>query len=323
MSQLKTGILLVNLGTPDAPTPEAVKRYLAQFLRDRRVVDTHPLIWYPLLNWIILPRRSPRVAKLYQEVWTEEGSPLLSYSRKQQQALAQRLTDMPVELAMTYGSPSVNNALTRLLEQGVKRLVVLPMFPQYSCSTTAATWDALSAEFEKRRDLPEVIFIRDYAEHPLYISALAESIKASFEQHGQPDLLLFSYHGIPQRYAAEGDDYPQRCEATTKAVVASLGLSESQYKMTYQSRFGREVWLQPYTDETLKALPAQGIKTIQVICPGFSADCLETIEEIDKQNREIFIEQGGSTYHYIPALNDSPAHIDLIEALVTGKLSEK
>ncbi|MDR0805194.1 MAG: ferrochelatase [Enterobacteriaceae bacterium] len=319
MSQLKTGILLVNLGTPDAPTIGAVKRYLAEFLQDRRVVDTRRLIWYPLLHGIILPRRSPRVAGLYQSVWTQEGSPLLVYSRKQQLALAQRLTDTPVELAMTYGSPSVNEALTRLLDHGVQRLVVLPMYPQYSCSTTAAVWDALSAAFAKRRNLPEVVFIRDYAEHALYIAALVASIKVSFEQHGQPDLLLFSYHGIPQRYADEGDDYPQRCEATTKAVAAALGLMQSQYKMTYQSRFGREVWLQPYTDETLKALPAQGIKKVQVICPGFSADCLETIEEIDKQNRAFFMAQGGEFYHYIPALNDSPAHIDLLQALVTKK----
>ncbi|AKJ41713.1 ferrochelatase [Pragia fontium] len=319
MSQLKTGILLVNLGTPDAPTAKAVKRYLAQFLHDRRVVDTNRFIWCPLLHWIILPSRSPKVAKLYQEVWTDEGSPLLVYSRKQQQALAARLPDTPVELAMTYGSPSVNQALERLQRQNVQRLVVLPMYPQYSCSTTGAAWDALSAEFKKRRDLPEVVFIRDYAQHPQYIVALAQSIKASFVQHGQPDLLLFSYHGIPQRYANEGDDYPLRCEATTQAVVAALGLSESQYKMTYQSRFGREAWLQPYTDETLKALPAQGVKRVQVICPGFSADCLETIEEIDKQNREFFMAQGGESYRYIPALNDSPAHIDLLQALVTGK----
>ncbi|SFC34518.1 ferrochelatase [Pragia fontium] len=319
MSQLKTGILLVNLGTPDAPTAKAVKRYLAQFLHDRRVVDTNRFIWCPLLHWIILPSRSPKVAKLYQEVWTDEGSPLLVYSRKQQQALAARLPDTPVELAMTYGSPSVNQALERLQRQNVQRLVVLPMYPQYSCSTTGAAWDALSAEFKKRRDLPEVVFIRDYAQHPQYIAALAQSIKASFVQHGQPDLLLFSYHGIPQRYANEGDDYPLRCEATTQAVVAALGLSESQYKMTYQSRFGREAWLQPYTDETLKALPAQGVKRVQVICPGFSADCLETIEEIDKQNREFFMAQGGESYRYIPALNDSPAHIDLLQALVTGK----
>ncbi|SUB81941.1 Ferrochelatase [Pragia fontium] len=319
MSQLKTGILLVNLGTPDAPTAKAVKRYLAQFLHDRRVVDTNRFIWCPLLHWIILPSRSPKVAKLYQEVWTDEGSPLLVYSRKQQQALAARLPDTPVELAMTYGSPSVNQALERLQRQNVQRLVVLPMYPQYSCSTTGAAWDALSAEFKKRRDLPEVVFIRDYAQHPQYIAALAQSIKASFVQHGQPDLLLFSYHGIPQRYANEGDDYPLRCEATTQAVVAALGLSESQYKMTYQSRFGREAWLQPYTDETLKALPAQGVKRVQVICPGFSADCLETIEEIDKQNREFFMAQGGESYRYIPALNDSPAHIDLLQALVTEK----
>ncbi|KFC97204.1 ferrochelatase [Leminorella grimontii ATCC 33999 = DSM 5078] len=320
MSQQSTGVLLVNLGTPDAPTASAVKRYLSQFLQDRRVVDTNPLLWFFLLNGVILPRRAPRVAKLYQEVWTPEGSPLLAYSRRQRQALADRLPDVPVELAMTYGSPSVDEALTRLQSKGIKRLIVLPLYPQYSCSTTAAAWDALSAAFSHRRDLPQVFFIRDYAEHPLYIAALADSIRASFAQHGEPDLLLFSYHGIPQRYAAEGDDYPQRCEATTNAVVKALGLTDAQYKMTYQSRFGKEVWLQPYTDETMHLLPSQGVKRVQVICPGFSADCLETIEEIDKQNREFFMEAGGESFNYISALNDSAAHIELMQALVEAYL---
>ncbi|SQI38553.1 Ferrochelatase [Leminorella richardii] len=316
MSQQHTGVLLVNLGTPDAPTAPAVKRYLSQFLRDGRVVDINPLLWCFLLNVVILPRRAPRVAKLYQEVWTQEGSPLLAYSRRQCQALAERLPEVPVELAMTYGSPSIDDALNRLQSQGIKRMIVLPLYPQYSCSTTAAVWDALSAAFSRRRDLPEIAFIRDYAEHPLYVAALAESIRLSFVSHGEPDLLLFSYHGIPQRYATEGDDYPQRCEATTRAVVKALGLTEEQYKMTYQSRFGKEVWLQPYTDETMQSLPSQGVKRVQVICPGFSADCLETIEEIDKQNREFFMEAGGESYHYIPALNDSSAHIDMMQALV-------
>ncbi|AWH89989.1 ferrochelatase [Limnobaculum parvum] len=318
-SQPKTGILLVNLGTPDAPTTAAVKRYLTQFLQDRRVVDLNPLVWSFILKGIILPRRAPRVAKLYHEVWMEEGSPLLVYSRRQQQALAARMPQTPVELAMTYGSPSVKQALDRLQSQNIKRLIVLPLYPQYSCSTTAAVWDALSAELSNRRDLPEISFIRDYAEHPAYIAALARSVQASFERNGKPDLLLFSYHGIPQRYANEGDDYPQRCEATTRGVVAALGLNPSQYKMTYQSRFGREVWLQPYTDETMRLLPSQGVKSIQVICPGFSSDCLETIEEIEQQNRAFFLENGGERYQYIPALNDSADHIDLFQALVTER----
>ncbi|MBK5142929.1 ferrochelatase [Budviciaceae bacterium BWR-B9] len=319
LNRPKTGILLVNLGTPDAPTAAAVKRYLTQFLQDRRVVDLNPLVWAFILKGIILPRRAPRVAKLYHEVWMEEGSPLLVYSQRQQRALAARLPQVPVELAMTYGSPSVKQALDRLQSQNIKRLVVLPLYPQYSCSTTAAAWDALSAELANRRDLPEISFIRDYAAHPLYIEALARSIQVSFELYGKPDLLLFSYHGIPQRYADEGDDYPQRCEATTAGVVAALGLEPSQYKMTYQSRFGREVWLQPYTDETMRSLPSQGVKSIQVICPGFASDCLETIEEIEQQNRAFFMENGGESYHYIPALNDSADQIDLFQALVTER----
>lgn len=319
LNQPKTGILLVNLGTPDAPTAAAVKRYLTQFLQDRRVVDLNPLIWSLILKGTILPRRAPRVAKLYREVWMEEGSPLLVYSQRQHRALAARLPQVPVELAMTYGSPSVKQALDRLQSQNIKRLVVLPLYPQYSSSTTAAAWDALSAELANRRDLPEISFIRDYAEHPLYIAALARSIQMSFELYGKPDLLLFSYHGIPQRYADEGDDYPRRCEATTAAVVTALGLKPSQYKMTYQSRFGREVWLKPYTDKTMRLLPSQGVKSIQVICPGFASDCLETIEEIEQQNRAFFLENGGESYHYIPALNDSADHIDLFEALVTER----
>ncbi|HBY6027132.1 TPA: ferrochelatase [Klebsiella pneumoniae] len=312
MHQTKTGILLANLGTPDAPTPGAVKRYLRQFLSDKRVVDTSRLLWWPLLRGVILPIRSPRVAKLYQSVWMEEGSPLMVYSRRQQQALAARLPDTPVALGMSYGSPSLASAVDDLLAQGVEHIVVLPLYPQYSCSTVAAVWDELARILAKKRAIPGISFIRDYAEHPDYIHALAASVRASFAVHGEPDLLLLSYHGIPQRYANQGDDYPQRCRDTTRELVSALGLPPERVMMTFQSRFGREPWLTPYTDETLKMLGEKGTKHIQVLCPGFAADCLETLEEIAVQNREIFLEAGGKQYEYIPALNADAAHIEMI-----------
>ena len=312
MHQTKTGILLANLGTPDAPTPGAVKRYLRQFLSDKRVVDTSRLLWWPLLRGVILPIRSPRVAKLYQSVWMEEGSPLMVYSRRQQQALATRLPDTPVALGMSYGSPSLASAVDDLLALGVEHIVVLPLYPQYSCSTVAAVWDELARILAKKRAIPGISFIRDYAEHPDYIHALAASVRASFAVHGEPDLLLLSYHGIPQRYANQGDDYPQRCRDTTRELVSALGLPPERVMMTFQSRFGREPWLTPYTDETLKMLGEKGTKHIQVLCPGFAADCLETLEEIAVQNREIFLEAGGKQYEYIPALNADAAHIEMM-----------
>ena len=312
MHQTKTGILLANLGTPDAPTPGAVKRYLRQFLSDKRVVDTSRLLWWPLLRGVILPIRSPRVAKLYQSVWMEEGSPLMVYSRRQQQALAARLPDTPVALGRSYGSPSLASAVDDLLAQGVEHIVVLPLYPQYSCSTVAAVWDELARILAKKRAIPGISFIRDYAEHPDYIHALAASVRASFAVHGEPDLLLLSYHGIPQRYANQGDDYPQRCRDTTRELVSALGLPPERVMMTFQSRFGREPWLTPYTDETLKMLGEKGTKHIQVLCPGFAADCLETLEEIAVQNREIFLEAGGKQYEYIPALNADAAHIEMM-----------
>ncbi|RDT44224.1 ferrochelatase [Citrobacter freundii] len=318
MRQTKTGILLANLGTPDAPTPEAVKRYLRQFLSDPRVVDTSPALWWPLLRGVILPLRAPRVAKLYQSIWMEDGSPLMVYSKAQQQALAQRLPDTPVALGMSYGSPSLESAVDELLASGVEHMVVLPLYPQYSCSTVAAVWDELARILARKRGIPGVSFIRDYADDSSYIDALAKSARDSFAQHGEPDLLLLSYHGIPQRYADEGDDYPQRCRDTTRELVSALGLPPQKVMMTFQSRFGREPWLTPYTDETLKMLAEKGTRHIQVMCPGFAADCLETLEEIAVQNREIFLEAGGKQYEYIPALNATPEHIEMMVKLTAA-----
>ncbi|MBP2170191.1 ferrochelatase [Erwinia toletana] len=315
MRQDKPGVLLVNLGTPDAPTTPAVKRYLKQFLSDPRVVDTPRWLWWPILNGAILPIRSPRVAKLYASVWMDEGSPLLVYSQRQRNALAARL-DMPVELGMSYGNPSLKSATDSLMAQGVTRLIVLPLYPQFSCSTVAAVWDGLTAVFSGYRSLPDVQFIRDYAEHPAYIAALKASVERSFAVHGKPDLLVMSFHGIPQRFADEGDDYPQRCHDTCAALTAALGLGAGEVMLTFQSRFGREPWLTPYTDETLKSLPAKGVKHIQIMSPGFSADCLETLEEISEQNREFFMHAGGSKFEYIPALNDDAGHIEMMVELV-------
>jgi ferrochelatase len=312
MRQTKTGILLANLGTPDAPTPEAVKRYLRQFLSDSRVVDTPRALWWPILRGVILPLRSPRVAKLYQSVWMEEGSPLMVYSRQQQQALAKRLPDTPVVLGMSYGSPSLASAVEELLTHNVDHIVVLPLYPQYSCSTVAAVWDELARILATKRHIPGVSFIRDYADDDDYIQALVSSAKASFAEHGEPDVLLLSYHGIPQRYADEGDDYPQRCRDTTRELASALDISPDKVMMTYQSRFGREPWLTPYTDATLKMLGEKGVQHVQVMCPGFSADCLETLEEIAVQNKEFFLEAGGKKYEYIPALNASAEHIEMM-----------
>jgi len=315
MRQTKTGILLANLGTPDAPTAGAVQRYLRQFLSDKRVVDTPRILWWPLLRAVILPIRSPRVAKLYQSVWMEEGSPLMVYSRRQQRALAEHLPDVPVALGMSYGKPSLASAVDELLASDVDHIVVLPLYPQYSCSTVAAVWDELGRLLAKNRRVPGITLIRDYADDSAYIQALANSVRASFATHGEPDLLLLSYHGIPQRYANEGDDYPQRCRDTTRELVSALELPPEKVMMTFQSRFGREPWLTPYTDETLKMLGEKGVKHIQVICPGFAADCLETLEEIAVQNREFFLEAGGEKYEYIPALNDSADHILMMDEI--------
>ncbi|MFP1755633.1 ferrochelatase [Lonsdalea quercina] len=317
MKEEKRGVLLVNLGTPDAPTPQAVKRYLAEFLSDRRVVDVNPLLWALILRGAILPFRSPRVAKLYQSVWMEGGSPLLVFSRRQEKALAERLSGTPVALGMSYGTPSLRSALDSLMAQGVTSLTVLPLYPQYSCSTTAAVWDGLANLMKSTRRMPGIRFIRDYAEHPAYIAALKHSVETSFAEHGVPERLVMSFHGIPQRYANEGDDYPLRCAATTAALTAALGLPQDQVMMTFQSRFGREPWLTPYTDETMQALGAQGVKDIQIMCPGFASDCLETLEEIQGENREIFLHAGGERFNYIPALNDDPLHIDLLAQLVS------
>ncbi|WP_394127646.1 ferrochelatase [Vibrio hepatarius] len=307
----KQGVLLVNLGTPDEATAPAVKQFLSQFLHDKRVVDMTRWLWCPILHGVILPIRAPKVAKLYQSVWTEEGSPLMVYSKRQAEKLKQ-LVDMPVELGMTYGNPSLQTGVESLLAQGVEEVIVLPLYPQYSGTTTAAVSDGLTKAFKKIPVTPSFQFIRDYHDHPTYIKALAESVKCSWQEKGKGDYLLCSYHGIPKRYADNGDIYPQHCQRTTELLAQELGLTSEQIGMTYQSRFGREEWLQPYTDKTLEALPTKGIKKLDIMAPAFSVDCLETLEELSEECREIFIEHGGDTFTYIPCLNDDELHLKMM-----------
>ncbi len=315
----RTGVLLVNLGTPDAPTPKAVKKYLSQFLHDKRVVDMTRWLWCPILHGVILPIRSPKVAKLYQSVWMEDGSPLLVHTKRQAQALKLQL-QMPVEVGMTYGTPSIESGLQALKQQGCEKVVVLPLYPQYSGTTTAAVSDAI--EKLDSSTLPSLSFIEHYYDHPMYIEALANSVTRYREQHGDADYLLCSYHGIPQRYADNGDPYPTHCEATTAHLAKALEFDEQQMGMSYQSRFGREPWLMPYTDETLKSLPAKGVKRIDIMAPAFSSDCLETLEELSEECKEIFVEAGGVEFRYIPCLNDSERHISMMQQLVNKAIGD-
>lgn len=311
----KQGVLLVNLGTPDEPSVPAVKRFLSQFLHDKRVVDMTRWLWCPLLHGVILPIRAPKVAKLYQSVWMDEGSPLMVHSQRQADKLALAL-DIPVALAMTYGNPSLLSGFQALMEQGVDEVIVLPLYPQYSATTTAAVSDGLTLAFKKMAVIPNYRLIRDYHQHPLYIKALADSVRRSWQEKGQSDYLLCSYHGIPQRFADNGDIYPLHCQKTTQLLQLELGLSDEQIGMTYQSRFGREEWLQPYTDKTLEALPSKGIKSIDVMTPAFASDCLETLEEISVECQALFKEHGGEVFNFIPCLNDDDRHIEMMVELI-------
>lgn len=312
ISKPVTGVLLANLGTPDAPDVGSVRRYLREFLSDPRVIELPRLLWLIILHGIILRVRPRRSAKLYQSIWTSEGSPLLALSRKQQAAVQQALGEhVPVRLGMRYGNPSIKDALKELQEQGIDRLVVLPLYPQYAAPTTGTVFDVVAAELSRWRYIPELHFIQNYVRSPLYQAALVNSIREHIALHGIPDKLLFSYHGMPQRYADAGDPYYQFCLQSTRLIEEMLPeLPEGVCITTFQSRFGKEEWLKPYTDETLEELPRQGFRHVAIISPAFSVDCLETLEELAVENRELFLEGGGEVYHYIPALNDRADHID-------------
>lgn len=316
----KVTVLLMNLGTPSAPTTSAVRRYLAEFLADPRVVEIPKLLWMIILHGIILRVRPAKSAALYKQIWGESGSPLMEITQKQTAKLAERFRergdDINVDFCMRYGEPSVKDTLNRLHQQGTDKLVVLPLYPQYAAPTTASAFDALTLELRNWRYLPSVHFINTYHDNPDYIAALADSIQRDFDKHGKPKKLVISYHGMPERNLHLGDPYSCFCHKTTRLVVEKLGLTESDYITTFQSRFGKAKWLTPYTDETLQRLGNEGVDDVAIICPAFSADCLETLEEIEHENRQVFIEAGGKQYRYIAALNDDDAHIAMMENLV-------
>lgn len=315
------GVLLLNLGTPDAATVPAVRRYLAEFLSDSRVVELPRALWWAILHGVILRLRPRRSAAAYRSVWTDRGSPLLAIARSQATALQERLGAAlpgPVQtaLGMRYGNPSVASALAGLREANVRRLLVLPLYPQYSATTTASAFDAVTAEISTWRWLPEVRFVNQYYDRQDYVAALANSVRAYWVRKGEPDRLLFSFHGIPKEYFLNGDPYFCQCHKTARLTADALGLAAEHWQVSFQSRVGNKEWLKPYTDETLKKLGRQGIRRVHVVCPGFSADCLETLEEIAVENRGYFLESGGRDFGYVPALNDEAAHIDMLADLV-------
>ncbi|MET0090481.1 MAG: ferrochelatase [Candidatus Thiodiazotropha sp.] len=311
------GVLLVNLGTPDEPTPSAVKTYLAEFLSDPRIVSLPKWLWQIILRGIVLQVRPKRSAQAYASIWTDEGSPLLVLSERLRDALQEQLGDQAtVALAMRYGNPSLPEVLQTLRRRNIQRLLVLPLYPQYSATTTASIFDALTRELQNWRWIPELRFIQRYHQEPDYVAVLSESIRAYREAHGSAEKLLFSFHGIPKDYYEAGDPYPDQCRATAQKVAETLGLQPDQWHISFQSRFGKQEWVKPYTDATLKEWGREGIRSVQVVCPAFAVDCLETLEEIAEENREYFLESGGESYAYIPALNDSPAHARMLTDLV-------
>lgn len=320
----QSAVLLVNLGSPVAPTPVAVKQFLNRFLSDQRVVELPALLWRPLLRGIILPLRSKRVAKLYHDIWTEQGSPLTAITKQQAEKLQQHFVaqdrNVSVAYAMSYSDPSIANALTEFRRNGIERVVVLPLYPQYSGTTTGAIFDQLAAFNRNQRYVMDLRVVREYCLRADYVDVLAQSIQSFREKNGSSELLLFSYHGIPQACVDKGDPYYQQCLLTSERVAQKLGLKPEQWRMTFQSRFGKAQWLQPYTDAVLTALPAENITSVDVVCPAFAADCLETLEEIETGSREIFMAAGGKKFARIPCLNASEEHIQLLAKIVENEL---
>lgn len=317
-----TGVLITNLGTPAAPTAAAVRRYLAEFLSDPRVVELPRWLWLPVLHAVILRLRPRRSAAAYREIWTEEGSPLLVNAKRQAAALEGALAEswqgsIKVALGMRYGEPSIAAALRTLGDWGARRLLVLPLYPQYSATTTASTYDALFKVLAAERCMPDLRIVSRYHDHPGYIDALAASVVAAREQNGHRARLLFSFHGLPQRYCDAGDPYYRQCLETARLVAARLGEAPENWAVAFQSRVGREQWLQPYTESVLCEWGKSGVRAVQVLCPGFSADCLETLEEIAIRAAALFRSCGGDSLHYIPALNDGRAHIKALADIVT------
>ncbi|KGJ87107.1 ferrochelatase [Colwellia psychrerythraea] len=317
-----TAVLLTNLGSPDEPTTGAVRRYLREFLSDPRVVEIPRLVWLIILHGIILRIRPAKSAKLYQTIWQDDGAPLITITTAQKVKMAAKIKshygdNVIVDFAMRYGNPSIASVLQKFQQQGVDKLVVLPLYPQYAGPTTASTFDAVSKELQKWRYIPSIHFLNTYHNNPFYIQALAETVKEHVSSHGKPERLVLSYHGMPEQFRKWGDPYYDFCQETTlllKRVLLenNLGFIDDEIIMTFQSRFGKAEWLTPYTDETLENLPKQGIKHVAIMSPAFSADCLETLEELIHENSEVFLEAGGESYHYIAALNDRDDHIDAL-----------
>lgn len=321
------GVLFTNLGSPDDTSVAAVRRYLREFLSDRRVIDLNRALWLPILYGIILVFRPKNSAEGYRSVWMDEGSPLLVYARRQADQIQARLDadseiarPVHVALAMRYGSPSIEAGLRELDRAGCKQVLVLPAYPQYSATTVATTFDKVGEVLADWPEPPALRQINRYNDEPAYIRALADSVREHWAKHGRGEKLVMSFHGIPKRYVKQGDPYPRDCGVTAQLLAAELGLSRSEYKVCFQSRFGREPWLQPYLDETMKAWGAAGMGSVDVMSPGFSSDCLETLEEIAQENREYFEQAGGKSLRYIPALNDRADHIDMFTQLIKREL---
>ncbi len=317
----QVGVLLCNLGTPDEPTPPAVRRYLAEFLSDPRLIELPRWLWLPILHGVILNIRPRRSAHAYARIWTAEGSPLRVQSQAQQAAIAAQLTvtyadRVQVALAMRYGQPSIASALERLRAAKVRRLLVLPLYPQYSGPATGSVFDAVTAALQGWRWVPDLRFIASYHDEPAYIAALAASIHEHWQHAGRGEKLFFSFHGLPHEVFVQGDPYFCHCQATARLVARALGLEDTAWQVVFQSRFGRARWLEPYADRTLQAAARAGTRRVDVVCPGFAVDCLETLEEIALQNRALFIAAGGQELHYIPALNARPDHIAALSGLL-------
>ncbi len=318
------GVLVVNLGTPDAPDTPSLRKYLRQFLSDPRVIELPKIQWQPILNLFVLTTRPKQSAHAYEVVWTDEGSPLLLSTKRQAEGIEEILrrevgTPVHVEVGMTYGEPSVATGLRALREKGCDRLLILPMYPQYSGTTVGSVYDTVARELTSWRVVPEHRFINTYHDEPGYIASLVASIRDVW-QEGEPEKLLFSFHGIPLRYFEGGDPYHCLCHKTARLVAEQLGLDDDRWIVAFQSLFGKEEWIKPYTADTVTAMARAGVKSLDVICPGFAADCLETLEEIDVQNREFFENDGGERFRYVPALNDRPDHVRFLADLVQRNL---
>jgi ferrochelatase len=322
----KIAVLLANTGTPDSPEPADVRRYLKEFLGDRRVIDYPRWLWLPLLHLVILNVRPRRSGRLYQQIWDREGFPLLQIldqqTTKLQESLQEQISgDLMVTFGMRYGNPSITHVLNDLQSLAVTHLLVLPLFPQYSHTTSGSVMDAVHDALSDWQQLPELRWIHDYHNHPAYIQALSDSIRDFQEKHGVPDRLLLSYHGLPSRYIKNGDPYQQQCRETTRLLEKELNLSRNTSQMAYQSQFGPESWLEPSTEEMVESFAKQG-NSVQVVAPGFSADCLETLYELDMEYRQVYEQAGGQKYRYIPALNSSSAHIEALEAIIKEHLTD-